>query len=129
VPRQEPLCVAFMGEYGSRQHGSRSLALVPRGERRVLPGRFHAQFRDKNRRGIGKSQSKWTAKNGNAWRTRQLPQLAQLKMRGSVLAAWQNGPARVEHAGTLAHFGQLFVDGQLHCPFLGSDGQNVRPGC
>jgi hypothetical protein len=58
VPRQEPLCVAFMGEYGSRQHGSRSLALVPRGERRVLPGRFHAQFRDKNRRGIGKSQSK-----------------------------------------------------------------------
>jgi hypothetical protein len=26
-----------------------------------LPGRFRPQFRDKNRRGIGKSQSKWTA--------------------------------------------------------------------
>eukprot|EP01047_Picozoa_sp_COSAG01_P031339 COSAG01_NODE_2222_length_8137_cov_49.268972_1_plen_197_part_00 len=28
---------------------------------RVLPGRFHPQFRDKNRRDIGKSQPKWTA--------------------------------------------------------------------
>jgi hypothetical protein len=26
-----------------------------------LPGRFHPQFRDKNRRDVGKSQSKWTA--------------------------------------------------------------------
>jgi hypothetical protein len=26
-----------------------------------LPARFHPQFRDKNRRDIGKSQSKWTA--------------------------------------------------------------------
>jgi hypothetical protein len=26
-------------------------------------------FRDKNRRDIGKSQSKWTANDGNAWRT------------------------------------------------------------
>jgi hypothetical protein len=28
---------------------------------RRLPGRFHPQFRDKNRRGVGKSQSKWPA--------------------------------------------------------------------
>jgi hypothetical protein len=28
-----------------------------------------SMFRDKNRCDIGKSQSKWTAKGGNAWRT------------------------------------------------------------
>jgi hypothetical protein len=38
---------------------------------RHLPGRFHPRylFRDKNRCDTGKTQSKWTAKDGNAWRT------------------------------------------------------------
>jgi hypothetical protein len=37
-----------------------SSAFVRLANRSALSGRFHHQFRDKNRRGIGKSQSIWT---------------------------------------------------------------------
>jgi hypothetical protein len=46
---------------GSATHASSTAQSVSLSKHSALPGRFHPHFLDKNRRDIGKHQSKWTA--------------------------------------------------------------------